>query len=123
MQDWPLALCDASSIEKEDLVPCDIVSSAEITENVILHYNSGQRWHYLSNQLPSELLVFRQIDSLSTIKPRELKITNMSSPEEITNSLQAVPHMSFSNPLLRDREAFCRESIEVRAVIYFDEEV
>ena len=88
VQDWPLALCDASSIEKEDLVPCDIVSSTEVTENVILHFNSGQRWHYLSNQLPSELLVFRQIDSLGVTKSREWKITNICCSKRLLTSFK-----------------------------------
>lgn len=123
VQDWPLTLCDTSSVEKEDLVPCDIVSSAEVTENMILRFNHGQRWHYLSNQLPSELLVFRQMDSLGATKPRELDNPQHTSFELIANLLQAVPHMSFSNPLLQDKEAFCRESIEVRAVIYFSNQV
>lgn len=118
VQDWPLTLCDASSIEKEDLVACDIVSSADVTENMILYFNSGQKWHYLSNQLASELLVFRQMDSIGVDKPRESNVIKQHS-SRVPNFREAVPHMSFSNPLLQDKQAFCRESIEVRAVIYF----
>jgi hypothetical protein len=68
--DWPLALCDSSSINPgEDLVASDVVLGKGVAlENYLVHYSPRQRWWYLSKQLPSELLVFRQCDSLS--RPR-----------------------------------------------------
>ncbi|KAL9010327.1 MAG: hypothetical protein Q9173_004728, partial [Seirophora scorigena] len=64
--DWPLALCDASTVNPDkDLVINDNVVSQinKNIENVMVHYNSNQIWYYLSNQMPSELLIFRQHNS------------------------------------------------------------
>jgi hypothetical protein len=64
LHDWPLALCDASSLDADnDLIPADIVYPTYVAENLQVHYNSNQRWHYLSGQKPSEVLIFREVDS------------------------------------------------------------
>ena len=63
IHDWPLAVCDAESVDKRDLSPADVVSLEQAIENMVVHYNPKQQWYYLSNQLPNELLIFRQADS------------------------------------------------------------
>ena len=65
VHEWPLALCDADSVSPgNDFVANDTVFSADVVrENVMVHFNATHRWHYLSDQMPSELLVFRQVDS------------------------------------------------------------
>jgi len=97
--DWPLALCDSSSINPdEDLVASDVVLGKGVAlENYLVHYSPRQSWWYLSKQLPSELLVFRQYDSLS--RP-------------------PVAHAAFMNPN-SPSTAPPRESVEVRAIVYF----
>lgn len=62
--DWPLALCDASSVDfLSDTMASDIVDPWGYTENMQVHYNNGQRWYYLKDQMPNELLVFKCADS------------------------------------------------------------
>lgn len=70
MKDWPIALCDAESVvPSRDLAATDHVIRTEnvdegrLAENYSVHYHPSQRWFYLSNQQPNELLVFRQYDS------------------------------------------------------------
>jgi hypothetical protein len=63
IHDWPLAICDAESVDKEDVTPADVVSLEQAIENMVVHYNPKQQWYYLSNQEPNELLIFRQADS------------------------------------------------------------
>ena len=65
VHEWPLALCDADSVSPgNDFVANDTVFSADVVrENVMVHFNATHRWHYLSDQMPSELLLFRQVDS------------------------------------------------------------
>jgi len=64
LRDWPLALCDPASISpSKDLISIDNVIKGEHAENVGLHYNPNQEWMYLSDHVPTELLVFRQADS------------------------------------------------------------
>ncbi len=63
LQDWPLAVCDASSVGEDDLVVADQVYPKHVTENIQVQHGPGQKWYYLSNQQPDELLLFRQTDS------------------------------------------------------------
>jgi len=41
----------------------DNIVRQQYAENVGVHYNQQQKWMYLSNHMPDELLVFRQADS------------------------------------------------------------
>lgn len=41
----------------------DIVYPNWVTENVQVHYNDDQEWYYLSNHVPSEVLVFTSAQS------------------------------------------------------------
>ncbi|KAL8805665.1 MAG: hypothetical protein Q9182_001809 [Xanthomendoza sp. 2 TL-2023] len=63
LRDWPLALCDAASVQADHLVAADGVFKTRVTENLQVHYDADHRWYYLEDQKPSELLVFRQADS------------------------------------------------------------
>ena len=62
--DWPLAVCDASSVDfAKDTVASDFVDSWGYSENIQVHYSEAQRWYYFENQMPNELLVFKSADS------------------------------------------------------------
>ena len=64
VRDRPLALCDAKTVDSaNDLVTSDVVYEDHSEENYQVHYNPKQRWLYLSDQQPSEMLVFRCADS------------------------------------------------------------
>jgi hypothetical protein len=43
----------------------DVVDRDAMFENTQVHYNPGQKWYYLENQMPSELLIFKNADSES----------------------------------------------------------
>ena len=43
----------------------DVVDEYESAENLQVQYNENQRWYYLPGQLPTELLIFKNADSLS----------------------------------------------------------
>lgn len=65
LSDWPLTFCDASTIQKDmDLEPADLLYPNLATENFQVYHRSEQKWYYLSNQTPWELIVFKQADSL-----------------------------------------------------------
>lgn len=75
-------------------------SNINVVENVLAHYSPAQRWYYLSNHQTFELLVFRQVDS---------------------SGKSGVPHASFYQPPMGSELPLPRESVEVRAIIYFDD--
>ncbi|HUK03310.1 MAG TPA: CmcJ/NvfI family oxidoreductase [Steroidobacteraceae bacterium] len=98
----PLALCDASSVRREDLVFGPIVGkSASGLSNASgwnLAYSPRHRWHYLSRMQPDEVLVFKLCDT----------------DEE---RVQWTAHTSFEDPASA-AEAPQRRSIEVRTLAF-----
>ncbi|KIM94336.1 hypothetical protein OIDMADRAFT_60671 [Oidiodendron maius Zn] len=98
--DWPLALCDASSVDfVHDTMAGDVVDRDAVFENTQVYYNSDQRWYYLPNQLPLELLIFKNADS-----------------ETMHGAAPGVPHASFDNPRKGEHDLM-RESIELRLLV------
>ena len=64
LRDWPLAICDPATVSQaSDVIAIDNIVEGEQVENLGLHHSPKQRWMYLSDQMPNELLVFRQADS------------------------------------------------------------
>ncbi|KAF2722640.1 putative CmcJ-like methyltransferase [Polychaeton citri CBS 116435] len=61
--DWPLALCDFSSVQTSDMVQADVLHVDRTTENQLLYRNDQHRWYYVKDQQPNHLVVFRNVDS------------------------------------------------------------
>lgn len=62
--DWPLALCDWTTIDPEtDIRLNDALRRDRIDENSLLHFNEAHKWYYIKNQTPEDLIVFRNADS------------------------------------------------------------
>jgi len=100
--DWPLALCDGSTVDFEnDTMAGDIVDKDAVFENTQVHFNPEQKWYYLSDQMPEELLIFKNADS-----------------EEESGGSPGVPHASFDNPRTTDEDVR-RESIEFRVLVRY----
>ncbi|RDW93965.1 putative CmcJ-like methyltransferase [Aspergillus mulundensis] len=99
IHDWPLALCDATSVSAEDLVPTDIIYPKFIAENYMLHHNENQTWYWLPDHRADEVLVFKAHDSEGST----------SSP---------CPHGAFPLPGHSDN-APPRESVDVRLLVMY----
>jgi hypothetical protein len=113
-QDWPLALCDGTSVGDDEGTPntlCvvdDIPSREEMLRPMpdedkavaaaIFHHNPAHRWWYFSNMMRDEVLLFVFHDS-RRIRPWR------------------VPHTAFHDS--SHKSAHPRQSIEVRSVAYF----
>lgn len=102
LNDWPLLLCDAATVDKQDdITESDLIYPDHAAENMQVFHRTAYNWYYLSDHKTNEVLVFKQADSLQS-------------------SCAPVPHCSAHNPLSPDDEA-PRESIEVRALVYYDQ--
>ncbi|KAM0750357.1 hypothetical protein T439DRAFT_326326 [Meredithblackwellia eburnea MCA 4105] len=103
--DCPLAVMDYRTLDfDKDLRATDLILSNEGNrkgENFSVYSNPSQRWYYLSNQTPSEALVFKIYDSL--VSPGVSRLT---------------PHSAFVNPLA-PADAKARQSIELRALVFY----
>jgi len=63
VRDWPLAVCDASTVDLHDLVDMDVLYPNYLAENRMVHFNENQRWYWLPDQSPDEVIVFKAVDS------------------------------------------------------------
>jgi len=103
-QDVPLAVCDARTIVRADLVEADAVfdvpGSPEWSfEGWVLRYNSAHRWSYFSGMNLDEALVFK---------------TNDSDPQEP----HCIPHSAFDDPSCPTGVP-PRASVEMRGIAYW----
>lgn len=101
--DSPLALCDSRSFTDADLIPTDLVYPHVRGETSSVAYNPNHRWVYFSEMQPDEVILIRVHDSANDGRAR------LSF------------HTSFANPLA-PADAPPRESIEVRALVFFPPE-
>ncbi|KAH7386373.1 hypothetical protein BKA64DRAFT_711600 [Cadophora sp. MPI-SDFR-AT-0126] len=101
--DWPLAVCSLRSINHEqETIAADVVFYDRFSENVRVYHSPKHEWYYFKDLAGDEVLLLEQVD------------TDLEG--RAGNS--GVPHASFYNPLA-DEHAALRESIELRAFLYF----
>lgn len=113
-QDWPLALCDGSTVAREDgttnaLIVVDAIPDRDAMygdwpgeetaiKAAIFRHNPKHRWWYFSSMHRDEVILLKFHDSDS-------------------NSALRVPHTAFHDPSFPD--AHPRSSIEFRTFAYF----
>ena len=98
---WPLALCDARSIEEGDLIPGDLVYPDKVGEIYGLAPNPGHRWLYYPALQTHEVLLLKIFDSKTDGTAR---LTAHTAFEDTTAAPDAPP----------------RRSIEVRTLVFWD---
>jgi len=103
-QDYPLAVCDARTIDPSDGVPVLAVTEVrgvgalEFETSGYLH-NPRHRWCYFNDMMPAEVLVFKTHDSDPARAHR-------------------VAHTAFNDPTCPS-ETPTRASVEIRALAFF----
>jgi hypothetical protein len=63
VEDFPLAVCDASTVRQDRLIAADHVRRDYQGESYYPLYAAGYNWHYLSHQAEHEVLLFKTYDS------------------------------------------------------------
>jgi len=96
----PLALCDASSVAPEDLVPVRRESRQRIGEIQQALYNPGHRWYYFPGMTVHEALLIKTYDSAEDGRAR------------------FTIHTSFNDPAA-PADSPPRESVETRCFVFF----
>lgn len=116
--DWPLALCDARTLHHtSDTVVADVVYHNRFTENEFVYHNKAQEWWYVSDLEDSEIIMFLQKDSNSSISTGGGECDD-SGKKKKSNNTAGVAHTSFYNPRV-DKDANSRTSIEFRTFVVF----
>ena len=97
---WPLALCDAESLDPSDLVPSERRYPDRVGEIYAVRYNPSHRWYYFPRMRREEVVFIKCFDSARDGRAR-LSV-----------------HTAFADPTTRP-DAPPRQSIEVRTLAFF----
>lgn len=98
IQDYPLAICDGSTVSPFSLIEADHVRRHYMGSTMYLQNDPKQKFYYKSGMGKEDVLIFKNFDS-----------------EQVNASF--APHASFNHPSCP--EIFVeRESIEVRALVF-----
>ncbi len=100
VEDYPLALCDARSLQPDDLVSAERRAVNHIGEIQLAKYSPQQRWHYYAEMRPFEALLFKTFDS----------INDGNNPCSIHTAIHLPDAPSDATP---------RESIESRMFVFY----
>jgi len=100
LEDAPLALCDARTISEADLIPSDLIYRDKVGETYAFSYDPSHRWFYFPRMQRDEALLLKGYDSAEDGRARFTAHTAFDDP---------------SAPV----DALPRESIEVRALVFF----
>lgn len=100
VQAWPLALCDAGSLDWQDLVVAERRYPDRVGETYAVRFNPRQRWFYFPRLRRDEALLLKCFDSATDGRAR---LSVHSAFDDPTTPPGAPP----------------RESIEVRAFAFF----
>ena len=96
----PLALCDARSLEAEDVVPMDLVYRDRVGEIYGFLYNPNHRWFYFPRMERNEAILLKCYESKDDGRARFTAHTSFEDPSSPPN-------------------ASPRESIEARALVFW----
>ena len=99
LEDAPLALCDARTVDEHDLVASDLVYKDRVGETYSVTYNPAHKWYYAPELRRDEALLLKIMDSKNDGRSRFM------------------PHTSFTDPQT-PADAFPRESIELRTLVF-----
>lgn len=94
LRTMPLAVCDATSVKPESCIEAPFVRPDFESEYTLLAYDAGQRWYYLPDMQPDEVIVIKNYDSDDSRSPFAI-------------------HGAFAEPGAPP-DALPRESVEVR---------
>jgi hypothetical protein len=102
IQDAPLAVADAQSVDSGDLVATDVVYPNRTGEIYYVKFNPSHRWFYASAMRQDEVMLIKCFDSADDGRAR------------------FVPHSAFVDPTTPPG-ALPRESIELRTLVFYEE--
>ena len=101
VQSWPLALCDARSVDEADMVDAERRAANHTGEISLATYNPKHSWFYYSDMNSKEMLIFKTFDS--------------ENGGRMPYAIHTAIDIPATSPNVRPRE-----SIETRAFIFYD---
>ena len=103
IEQQPLGIVDARSVDFEDFIASDLIYRDRLGETYGVRHNPAHRWFYYPAMTADEAMVFKCYDSATDGRARW---TAHSAFDDPTSPANARP----------------RESIEIRTLVFFDED-
>ncbi|KAF3144136.1 hypothetical protein TWF703_009431 [Orbilia oligospora] len=88
--DWPLAVCDARTVSREDVEQNDVIHRTHVGESLRLYHNPKHKWHFLSSQEVTEVVLFRNASSKELQLPGK-KTLKRARWENLTRNKSGIP--------------------------------
>lgn len=121
LRDFPLVLGDYRTFDvNRDGVPTDLVFPHYVGESLNLYYHPAHKWYFANDQMRDEVWMFKCYDSKLGVATGMLAC-QFVGVSNITNFITVAPHCSFDIQQGNYSER-PRESIEVRILVFYDEE-
>lgn len=100
VREFPLAVCDARTLEAEDFIATDLFYRDRVGEIYNVRFSPRHRWYYFPHMERDEVLIIKCFDSATDGRAR------------------FSAHAAFDDPTTPP-DAVARESIEARALAFF----
>lgn len=101
LRDAPLAVCDGTTVQFDELIPSDLIYPHRIGETYSVRFSPAHRWFYVPEMTVDEVLLLKCFDS------------------ETDGRTRFGPHTAFVDPTT-PKNAPPRESIELRALVFHE---
>jgi hypothetical protein len=112
--DMPLALCDASTTTKDDLIAFEVRYADRVGENYLSRYSPKHKWFYFPQMTRDECIIFKVWDSLGA----EFLKQNIACDDQNQFPSCFCLHSAFRDPTAPS-ECRKRQSIEIRTIAFF----
>jgi len=105
VKDYPLAVADYRTIKFDsDLEPTDLIYPHRTGETFSVRYGPHQKWYYISNQQPDDVILLKCYES-----------------DVVDGRARLTPHTAFLNPeSAKEENVLPRQSIEVRTLVFYE---
>lgn len=103
LSDWPLALCDARTVDRGDLVETMSPYPFGFAHSWQLYFNPAHAWYFVDRQHKDEVLLFKSFDS-------EAAAGGMQGTPHAAVDIARVQNLSFVRK---------RESVEARVLVFY----
>src|SRR5439155_2536381 len=80
LRDAPLAVCDASSVKPDQLIPSDLIYRQRVGETYSVTFDPEHRWYYVPEMKVDEVLVLKCYDSKTDGRARFAPHTAFTDP-------------------------------------------
>ena len=106
LRDAPLAVCDARTVDAEDLVPSDLVYRDRVGETYSVTYNPAHHWYYVPEMRRDEALLLKIADTKTDVARALYAAHLVHRPDDAARRVSAREHRA-AHPRLPPELSTC----------------